>query len=533
MKHRKICLLSVLLALCLLLSSCSFSADFIQRMSVFGHTTAFEDMQYTHPDMEVLQQSLDNCLALSQYADSADDLMDAVYDFYTQYDNFYTNSALADIYYSCDLSDANWEAEYNYCAAQAPTVEAALEELFCALAKSPWREELEQNQFFGEGFFDGYEIEPTMDAQTLALLEQEADLISEYYTLSDRYTAADYSLDDALYEDMVSLYIRLIQTRQELATYLGYPDYPTLAYDMYYLRDYTPQEAAAYMMRVGEALYEPYVTLADSDIWDEAYGYCNEYDTYAYLQAAADSMGGIVADAFGCMDENGLYHIRYGENKLNSSFETYIWNYYAPFVFMNPYLDHTDKLTLAHEFGHFAADYSCDGTFCGTDIAEVHSMGMEYLSLCYTPDAQMLTRYKLADSLYTYMEQSAFSLFEYQVYLLQGEELTEENISALYQQIGTQFGFDAFDWDPREYVTVLHFFSDPMYTVSYVLSNDLAMQIYQMEQAEPGKGLSLYEEMLPSQESFILTFVEDYGLESPFSPQRLQAVSDLFKSTPF
>lgn len=533
MRSWKLRLTALLLAVCLLLTGCSFTEEFIEKMSIFGIATGYEDMKYIRPDMAKLQEALERCSNLAQSTDSADTLMQAVYAFYDEYDGFYTNSSLAEIRYSCDLTNAYWEKEYNFCSSQSPTVEAAVEQLFCTLAASPLRDELEKMDYWGEGFFDDYDTEPSIDKPLLSLMEQETDLIDQYYTLDDRYTASDYTLDDALFQDMVSLYIQLIQIRQEMADYLGYPDYPTLAYEMHYHRDYTPSEAAAYMAKLGDALYDPYTALADSDIWEKAYTYCPESETYRYLQTAANAMGGVIADAFSYMDQNGLYHIRYGENKLNSSFETYIWNYYAPFVFMNPYLDQSDKLTFSHEFGHFAADFSCDGTFCGTDIAETHSMAMEYLTLCYGKDTELLTRYKLADSLCTYMEQSAYALFEYQVYGLQGDDLTAENITELYRKVSKQFGFDVFDWDPREFVTVIHFFTDPMYTVSYVLSNDLAMQIYQLELENSGSGLSLYENMLPSQDSYILTFAETHGLKNPFSQERIQSVAAFFQNNPF
>lgn len=533
MGHFKLRLTALFLTVCLLLTGCSFSEEFVQKMSVFGHTSSFSDMEYTRPDMDNLQSALDHCSELSRTTDSVDALMEAVYAFYDEYDAFYTNSVLAEIHFSCDLTDSFWEEEHAFCSEQSPTVEAAVEQLFYALAASPLKEELEKEDFWGEGFFDDYTAEPTIDETLLSLMEEESELIRQYYTLDDRYTAADYTLDDALFDDMVSLYIQLIRVRQEMADYLGYPDYPTLAYEMYYWRDYTPSDAAAYMTKLRDVLYDPYTALADSDIWEQTYTYCAEAETYRYLEKAAGAMGGTVADAFAYMDQHDLHHIRYGENKLNSSFETYIWNYYAPFVFMNPYLDQSDKLTFSHEFGHFAADYACDGTFAGTDIAEVHSMAMEYLSLCYSKDTELLTRYKLADSLCVYMEQSAYSMFEQQVYSLRDDALTKENIMELYRQVGTDFGFDAFDWDPREFVTVIHFFTDPMYTVSYVVSNDLALQLYQLEQEDPGAGLALYEQILPSQESYILTFARDCGLESPFSEERLAAVATLFQKTSF
>ena len=526
-------LTALLLTVCLLLTGCGFSSDFLQSMAGLGYCVPYAEMEYTRPDMDALQDALDTCSDLAQSTDSVDTLMDAVYDFYTEYDSFYTNYVLADLHYSSDLTDAFWEKEYTYCAGQEPAAEAALEQLFCDLAVSPLKDALEADPFWGEGFFDGYDAEPDIDETLLALLEKEAELESSYYELDDRYADAGYTLDDSLFQDMADLLIRLVQVRQQIADHLGYPDYPTLAYDMYYARDYTPAEAAAYMTKLGQALYDPYVSLTASSLWEDTYRYCSEKETFRYVEAAAKAMGGTVADAFAYLDEYDLYDIWYGANKLDTSFETYIWNYYAPFVFMNPYLDQSDKLTFAHEFGHFAADYACDGTFSGTDIAEIHSQAMEYLSLCYGKDTQLLTRYKLADSLCAYMEQSAYALFEQQLYGLRGEALTRENITALYRQVGQQFGFDATDWDPRDYVTVLHFFTDPMYTVSYVVSNDLAMQSYQLELEDPGAGLALYTETLTSQESYILTFARDYGLDSPFSEARLQEVAHLFRNTTF
>ena len=527
-------LTALVLALCLLLTGCGM-LDTLQKIaSVYGlSATSFEDMQYDRPDMEALEAALQTCTELSQTAGDVDVLMDAVYDFYDLYDLYYTNYVLADIHYSCDITDDYWKAEYTFCAEAEPSAEAMLEQMFCDLADSPLREDLEQEDFFGPGFFDDYEDEPVMNKKLVKLLEQEAALENRYYDLSDQHASADFTLNDEVYRQTAELYVDLIRIRQEISDYLGYPNYPELAYDMYYSRDYYPAEAERYMEQIGQTLHDHYLQLQDSDIWEQAYGYCKEAEAFRYVKKAAAAMGGTIEEAFQLLERNDLYDISYSSKKMDTSFETYIWNYYAPFVFVNPYLDHTDKLTFAHEFGHFAADYACSGTYSGTDIAEVHSQTMEYLTLCYGQDTQMLTRYKLADSLCIYMEQSAFSLFEHRVYDLRGEDLTVENVEELYRQTGIQFGFDTEGWNPREYVTILHLYTDPLYMISYVVSNDLAMQFYQMELEKPYSGLELYESSLTSQESYILAFAEDNGLQSPFDPGRPGALRELFTDIDF
>lgn len=527
-----------ILALCLtaalLLSGCGLQAYLEDMVQSYGYsqTVAYEDMVYTRPDMDELQTVLENSCAAAMTGESADAVLDTVYAFYDVYDRFYTNYALADIRYSGNLKDVYWEAEYNFCAENLPAVDAGLEELYYAIAKSPVLEELEET-YFGDGFFDAYQGESVWDEEFLALLEQEAALQSRYYALSDEALSAEY-YSDAYFTDygtqMAELFVELVALRQQIAAYVGYSSYPEFAYDFYFYRDYTPAQAEHYLQQISSTLYDLYYPLNQSDVWDSAYAYCSEEETFAYVKKAAAAMGGTVGEAFDLLEQAGLYDISHGENKYASSFEVYLWSYYEPFVFMSPYLDQTDKLVFAHEFGHFANDYACGGSYVGTDVAEVHSQALEYLSLCYCEDTDALARYKMADSLCVYMEQAAYALFEQQVYGLTGSALTAENVQALYEEIGKQFGFDSWDWDSRDYVTIPHFFTDPMYIISYVVSNDLAMQIYQLELEETGAGLSLYGQLLPSQESYLLTFAEDYGLESPFAEGRLREVADIFEA---
>jgi oligoendopeptidase F len=99
-----------------------------------------------------------------------------------------------------------------------------------------------------------------------------------------------------------------------------------------------------------------------------------------------------------------------------------------------------------------------------------------------------------------------------------------ENIQALYKSVGTAYGLDSWDWDSRDYVCVTHYFTSPMYVISYVVSNDAALQLYQMEKAEKGTGLACYTENLMTMESYFLSFLEGAGLESPFAPGRLEEV---------
>ena len=161
-------------------------------------------------------------------------------------------------------------------------------------------------------------------------------------------------------------------------------------------------------------------------------------------------------------------------------------------------------------------------------MLEVFSQGMEYLSLCYGRDTQQLSRTKLADSISTYVEQSAFATFEHRLYGL--KDPTVEDLYALYDEVAVTFGFESVGYDPREFVTIPHFYTNPMYIDSYVVSNDAAMQIYQLELEKSGAGLERFEDHLDTEELWFLSFLDSADLESPFAPGRLETVRDLFRA---
>lgn len=491
----------------------------------FHGVVAFEDMEYRRPDMDELQALLDACTDLAAKGTDIDALVDAIWDFYDGYDAFNTNYDLAYIHYNADLTDYYWQTEHNWCAERSPEADAMLEELFYALAASPLRDTLEGEDYYGAGYFDYYDGESLYDEDFVALLEREQTLISEYYDLNGEAMAGEYYTDawfDQWTVPMTEILVELVKVRQEMAAYAGYDSYAEFAYDFYYYRDYTWQEAEGYCAAIREGLVDIYRHVNGLDVWDSP-TYCSGKETLSYVADAAKAMGGTVDEAFRLLEEGGLYDISVGANKSGSSFALYLETYYEPYVFVSAAGDDWDKLTFSHEFGHFVNDYASAGGYAGTDVEEFFSQGMEYLSLCYSDDAA-LERLKMADCLCTYVEQAAYAEFEHRMYGLSGEELTAENLLALYEQVCLSYGFDSFAWDSRDLFTVPHYYEQPLYIISYVFSNDAALQLYQLERSKPGAGLARFEDNLTSEEYYFLTFVEDAGLESPLKAGRIDAV---------
>ena len=527
MNKRLKAVIAAMLVLCLLALGSGSLTEYARSLLGGAETVAYRDMEYQRPDPALMEDVLARAEEAAQ-AEDLDETVRQINNFYRLYDAYYTNYSLADIRYCSDLTDLYWEAEADYCAENETRVDNALDALYRMLAGSPLRDELEGEDYFGADFFDSYDS-PGWDDVLLALMEQEARLESDYFDLCANaleHTYASEEYYDSCAGEMGQLLVELIRVRQQIAAYWGYGDYVQFASDFYHYRDYTVAQTKAYLAEIQQELVPLYRQVNASDLWENNLESVTEPQTYFYVRQMAKNMGGSVEEAFRVMDRCGLYDISPGENKYNASFEVYLTSYGVPFVFVCPEGSSYDFLTLAHEFGHFCNDYASGGSYAGVDVLEVFSQGMEYLSLCYGENTEKLTRLKMADSLFIYVEQAAFASFEMEMYSLEGENLTVENLTALYEKTALAYGFESVGYDPREYVTINHYYTNPMYIISYVVSNDAALQLYAMEKELPGSGLACFGDNLTTEEAYLLAFLESAELESPFG--RVGKVKALF-----
>ena len=518
MKKRILQIIALVAVLCLLLTGCNLAG-------LYG--TDYEDMVYSRPSVSQLTGCADRCVSLAQENADIDTLWLEIAEFFTLYSDYFTQYLLSYVHYCQDMTDIYWTDEYSYCEEQSAQVEAARDQLLHELAKSSAREALESEDYFGADYFDAYEGESIWTEQFQALKEQEAQLLTQYYEISQEGADLDpYS--EAFFEDcgaqLEELYIQLVLVRQQLALEAGYDSYPEYSFAAEYGRDYTAEDSMAFCRQISTELSGLYVDLADSGFWDMSLYATNEQATLQYVRTMAANMGGVVAQSMELMIQNNLYDITYSPNKFDGSFEVFFYDYNEAFAFISPAGNELDHLSFAHEFGHFCNDQVSGGSIAGIDTAEVFSQGMEYLSLFYSNPSDELTRMKLGDTLCAYVEQAAYHCFEQQVYGLSEEALTKENLRTVFEDTCKDFGMDYWELDNRTYVTVSHFFTQPLYTISYVVSNDAAFQLYQLEQQQKGAGLDILLAHLDTEQEYFLPFLEEAGLDSPFLEDRIPTV---------
>lgn len=584
MKKRLVCLTVLLLVLAFCLQGCGLlSAMIIGVLEEFPGGTAgrpdysggavdytdyprpyspilepvkFTEMPYERPDVDAL------CADLTDTGDAAatrscDEVIALYSPTYDEYVHFYTMSNLAYIRYTLNLNDSAYETEYLWCEEQTPLVEKALEDCYRAMAASPIRDELE-SEFFGEGFFLSYDGEGVYtNPKVVELMQQESDLQARYIASTNDMTVevngeelpfSDALNEAATYEEYFAIidrycekynpqacdiYIELVRTRKALAAELGYETYADYAYENTYYRDYTPAQAEAYLAEVREYLVPLFTGYASVSLPG-----MDMDEVMRLLEETVNTLGHEMQTAFGYMQAYELYDATASTSKMPGSYETYLEEYEAPFVYISPVGDLSDLLTAAHEFGHFTDGFVNCNLTDSIDVAEVFSQGLEYLTLdaanISAARRSALRRSKMQDSLMTFLSQACYYDFECRVFALDESELTRENVNALYYECNSAYGLttEGFEtYDSQGWIDIQHFFIAPYYMISYCLSNDLALQIYQLEQETEGAGVEKYCDMLyTSAGATLLAFAEANALRSPFDEGRVAELADFLEA---
>ena len=519
---------------------------------------AFEDMEYTRPDAAALCKALGELEKLVKDGGSFDEVGAAFEAAYSDYSLFNTMDSLSYIRHTIDLNDEYYETENNWCEEQSPLIEQALEKCYIAMGQSDLRDRLEE-EYFTEDFFDFYdENQIYSNDRVVKLMQKDNDLQAQYMALQSDQTI-EWNGEEVLYEDIVGdesldydsylmayqlyynkynpqvgeIFAEMIRTRNEIAKELGYDTFADFAYSYYYDRDYTPEEAEEYLSDIAAELAPMY--------FYAVYGAqsttpCSTDEVLDLFEKTVYRFGGEFATSYEFMQAYDLMDITDSSSKMPGSYVTYLSSYQMPFLYVSPTGELDDLLTCCHEFGHFVDGFvNCNGT-SSIDCNEIFSQGLEFLSLSRAEldddEREALTISKVADSLMTFVSQAAYAEFELRAYALPDDQLNTEGLNALFLECMEEFGQSYTGMEDiiaPGWIDIQHFLIAPYYVISYCVSNDAALQIFQLEE-ENGTGLETYRALMStSSGNTILALLEENGMESPFEPGRVEELADFFE----
>ncbi|MBO7407447.1 MAG: hypothetical protein J6V14_07420, partial [Clostridia bacterium] len=525
------------------------------------HTNVkFSDMQYRRPDMEAIAAKLAKLVETvrsgsksvnGQLTDIMDFYMNEIYDWNSMY-------ALVTINFSINTADPKWNEEMEFFDLNNPLLEQKAEELYVACAQSKHKARFESD-IFGEGELGAYVNGPIITSKMATLMQEEAELVRQYesfdysqltFTIDGRTGAFDELAEwlasngnedglDRLYSQLYEklngklapIYVKLIKIRKQIAAEAGYDDYEKYVFEHVLRRDYTPDDAHKFTVAVRNRLLPELLKLYSTpyiqqyvdlyyDVGEMSYG-----EIMDAAEACIADLGADFSEVFSYMQNNELMYLGYGSDQAGMSFTTYIFNYEAPFIVIQGSGDLTDLVTLIHEFGHFYDNYKNFGSDASLDTSEIASTALVFLlgnrigNIKKLPESlrkAYVYQMKL-DTVDLIVSQSMYHTFEHEAYALPDSELTVERLNQL-----AAFTADSFHMDGSlEYAwpTISHFYVQPFYVISYVMSSSVSLMFYDAELDSPGKGLDMYLDFINSfdpNQSF-LEAVERAGLKSPFT----------------
>ena len=548
-------------------------AELVQ--STNGHNPdglKFSDMHYTRPDLDKLsadvaavEEALENGMKLKDVEELLDVCMDG-------YDEFSTMYSLANIYNCKDLRDEYYAAEYEWISTENSTVSQLFDEMYYACAGSALGAELEED-YFWEGFCEDY-ADPDdsyYNDESVALMQRESELISRYreivadpviewkgeevafYELLEELS--DYSDVQGYYdylgalmtyyetynEPLAEVYIDLMRVHEDMAKAMGFSTAEEMEFVFGFDRDYTPEDAAVFIDDVKTYLVPISIWAEERGLsYNITYSPLGSEELYSALHGVAENIGHGCTEAFSFMDKYELCDVEPSVYKANTSFQTYLSMYDAPFVFLNPEGTTRDLVTFVHEFGHFTDAYTNFDAAETIDLAEVYSQALEFLSLSHmdgllpASDVNALRTGKMLDALDTFIQQASFADFESKAHAIGPDELTAAKLNELALQATKDFGYcpEGFEEFMQYFwMDITHLFEYPFYVISYPVSLDVAMQVYVLETAEAGKGLDKYFEMMPRDYDTFMETVTENGLQSPFAAGGLASIAQVIADT--
>ena len=516
-----------------------------------GEIFRFDDLPYERPDVDTFCEKADELIDALEQGAGYRRVVALLNELFTMYYHAETMGTIADIRNCLDLSDKYYAAEYAACMSIRAEIGQIMEDVYFACGASRYGPRLER-AFFGPGFLEEYclESKKTVTDEYIALTEEENELIARYRSLQTDPVIAlngrEVPLMEALYgagsdreyekicrafyekynKAFGELYLEMLDVRKAQAEELGYGSYAGMMYDIGYDRDFSLEDGAAFLESVRKWILPLYERYADDALEAELLeDYVSEKELRRALEAVAYGLGSEAAEAYDFMRRHELYDLAMDDKKAEMSFQVYLDDYEAPYLFVNPYGDLSDYITVTHEFGHYVEAYISYGVYRSTDVSEIFSQAMQFLGLGELQDSlgrkklgnlRLLNLYDILDS---FVSQAAYAEFEKQAFEL--EEPNVERLNALYGEILAKYGMES-QYDGMDWIDITHFFEQPFYVISYPISACCAMEIYERELEETGAGFDSYLRLVDAEKIGIVGAAEEAGLQNPITDERVR-----------
>ncbi len=492
--------------------------------------------KYYHYDRQVFEKLVD-ALREAAEAGSADALIDAYEEAYSEI------LVLSDLYeavyvlHSNDVTDEYAEEEMNYTSALVTDCTDLFSEACHDALSSSAADAFSAH--LGNDLAEYFRTYEPLTDELLALYEKETALVAEYDAMfietgdydyeyrGRKWTVDDLSGSEAgrlaqsdpagyievykgltkkINESLGPIFLELLQLRKQIAEQCGYDNYSEYAYREIFMRGYTPDDAEEFCAVVRESIAPDYnETVYSSDVLSDA----PEFDPgvssmLGDIEYFADRISPVSQKAYRVLTEEKLYDLGYGGNRIDSNFTGQFHGIAKSYIFCN--FDHSlyDFASLTHEFGHFS--YFCTAGQSNVftrlddyDVLEIHSNGFELLCTelyedLFGADAADMQRYVIAQQLASVIDGCREDEFQRRIY--ENPDMTLDEINRLYAEITENYGGITFGDEAYEWCMIPHHFSSPLYYLSYAVSAVSSLEIWEDAREDFAAGTEEWENVV-------------------------------------
>ena len=360
----------------------------------------------------------------------------------------------------------------------------------------------------------------------------------------------------AHHDAIANIFDEMVHLRDQMGRNLGHENFIPIGYASMRRTDYGPTEAKAFRDSVRmyatpllKKLYEQHAaTLGTPTLrpWDASYhpemtlpsGIAPVDTQLEKAQHVFDDISPRLGKHFERMRLEGLIDLENRKGKRAGAFCTSFPDEGRVAIFCNSTGDEDDVSTLMHEMGHaFQAWESqpieaIDLQWPTSDAAEIHSMGMEFLSMpkltwFFSPEqAEKFRRNHVYDAVTLMCYISVVDEFQHWVY--ENPNVTPSERDAAWSRIWDIYtpGLDFSGIESYKYARWYaqgHIFQTPFYYIDYAIAQTGAMQLALMDTEDHDKALDTYIKLcVIGGTKSVLNIFKSAGLRSPFDPTTMR-----------
>ncbi len=357
-------------------------------------------------------------------------------------------------------------------------------------------------------------------------------------------------------DQIAPIFDQLVQIRHQMGTNLGHQNFIPLGYLGMGRTDYGPAEAAAFRQNVRQFVVPLQKKIYDRQAaqlgsatlkpWDV------EYDPATTLPAGVapvaeqldraerlfNKLSPELVGHFVRMRAEGLIDLENRKGKRAGAYCTSFSDEGRVAILCNSTGEEGDVGTLMHEMGHAFQGWesqaieAVDLQWPTSDACEIHSMGMEYLSMrhmdeFFTPEQAekfRRNRWKAAVEIICYI----CIVDEFQHWIYEHPTATPDQRDTAWSQIWDTYltgidytGFE--EYKHARWYAQGHIFQAPFYYIDYAIAETGAMQLALIDAEDHQKAMASYLELCRiGGTKSVLNIFRSVGLRSPFDAEAMR-----------